>query len=159
MRRTPGILIGLLLMLGSPALAQLRTLAPNAANEGIAKTLFEQIGAGRGDTLTLASSALSIGRDGSVPSGGVASPARGFARNHAKSCGCVEAPRSAHRRPHATSQDGKSDALHYSEATAGGPRRVTDTENDHSKLCRGVARPRHAKDIGTRWDAAFDQKR
>jgi hypothetical protein len=49
----------------SPALGQLvdRTLAPNAANEGIAKSILEQVGAGRGDLLTPGSSAFIIARD------------------------------------------------------------------------------------------------
>ena len=40
-----------------------RTKAPNAANEGIAKSLSEQIGAGRGDIKTPNSSAYIIARD------------------------------------------------------------------------------------------------
>ena len=40
-----------------------RTLAPNAANEGIAKSLLEQIGAGRGDWTTPHSSSYLINRD------------------------------------------------------------------------------------------------
>jgi mono/diheme cytochrome c family protein len=49
----------------APALGQLvdRTLAPNAANEGIAKSLLEQIGVGRGDEVTPDSSACIIARD------------------------------------------------------------------------------------------------
>ena len=49
----------------APALGQLvdRTLAPNAANEGIAKSLADQIGAGRGDWFTPGSSAFIIARD------------------------------------------------------------------------------------------------
>jgi Di-haem oxidoreductase, putative peroxidase len=48
-----------------PAVAQLidRTLAPNAANEGIAKSLADQTGAGRGDVFTPGSSAFIIARD------------------------------------------------------------------------------------------------
>src|SRR5262245_35160133 len=48
-----------------PAAAQLvdRTLAPNAAQAGIAKSLAEQIGAGRGDPYTPGSSAFIIARD------------------------------------------------------------------------------------------------
>jgi hypothetical protein len=48
-----------------PAAAQLidRTLAPNTANEGIAKSYAEQIGAGRGDVATPNSSAYTIARD------------------------------------------------------------------------------------------------
>lgn len=53
------------LVVGAPALAQLvdRTLAPNTANEGIAKTFEEQIGAGRGSVTTPDSSLFIIGRD------------------------------------------------------------------------------------------------
>ena len=40
-----------------------RTLAPNAANEGIAKSLAQQIGVGRGDLFTLDSSLCMISRD------------------------------------------------------------------------------------------------
>src|SRR6187431_2602642 len=40
-----------------------RTLAPNPINEGIAKSLAQQIGAGRGDWYTLNSSAYLISRD------------------------------------------------------------------------------------------------
>jgi hypothetical protein len=49
----------------APALAQLvdRTLAPNAANEGIAKSLEQQIGAGRGSLNTPGSSIFIINRD------------------------------------------------------------------------------------------------
>jgi hypothetical protein len=49
----------------APALAQLvdRTLAPNAANEGIAKSLEQQVGAGRGDINTPGSSLFIINRD------------------------------------------------------------------------------------------------
>ena len=49
----------------APALGQLvdRTLAPNAANEGIAKSLLEQSGASRGDAVTPDSSACIIARD------------------------------------------------------------------------------------------------
>jgi len=52
-------------LLGGAAVAQLidRTLAPNAANEGIAKSLDQQIGAGRGDVYTPGSSAFIIARD------------------------------------------------------------------------------------------------
>jgi mono/diheme cytochrome c family protein len=48
-----------------PAAAQLidRTLAPNTANEGIAKSYIQEIGAGRGDLLTSDSSAFVIARD------------------------------------------------------------------------------------------------
>ncbi len=49
----------------APLVAQLvdRTTAPNAANEGIALTLDEEIGAGRGDWFTEDSSAFIISRD------------------------------------------------------------------------------------------------
>lgn len=48
-----------------PLQAQLvdRTTAPNAANEGIAKSLADEIGAGRGDVMTPDSSAYIIARD------------------------------------------------------------------------------------------------
>jgi hypothetical protein len=57
-------IVGVVLV-GAPALAQLvdRTLAPNLANEGIAKSYEEQIGAGRGSTLDPDSSLFIIGRD------------------------------------------------------------------------------------------------
>jgi len=49
----------------TPAQGQLvdRTLAPNTANEGIAKSLQDQIGAGRGDWFTPDSSSFIIARD------------------------------------------------------------------------------------------------
>jgi hypothetical protein len=49
----------------APALAQLvdRTLAPNNVNEGIAKSLLDEIGAGRGDWFTPGSSSFIIARD------------------------------------------------------------------------------------------------
>jgi hypothetical protein len=49
----------------TPARGQLidRTLAPNTANEGIAKSLADQIGAGRGDWMTPDSSSFIIARD------------------------------------------------------------------------------------------------
>src|SRR5262245_49459807 len=57
--------IGVSLIVGAPALAQLvdRTLAPNTANEGIAKSYEEQIGAGRGSLTSPNSSLFIIGRD------------------------------------------------------------------------------------------------
>jgi Di-haem oxidoreductase, putative peroxidase len=60
-----GASLGASALLGGAAVAQLidRTLAPNAANEGIAKSLGEQIGAGRGDVYTPGSSAFIIARD------------------------------------------------------------------------------------------------
>ena len=62
---------GFLLAIGSsgliaaPLMAQLpdRTVTPNAANEGIAKSYQEQIGAGRGNVLTPDSSLYIIARD------------------------------------------------------------------------------------------------
>ena len=53
------------LLVGAPALAQLvdRNLAPNTANEGIAKSYEEQIGAGRGSVMVPDSSLFIIGRD------------------------------------------------------------------------------------------------
>lgn len=52
-------------LISAPALAQLidKTKAPNAANEGIKKTLAQEIGAGRGDVMTPDSSAFIISRD------------------------------------------------------------------------------------------------
>jgi hypothetical protein len=52
-------------LISAPALAQLidKTKAPNAANEGIKKTLAQEIGAGRGDVMTPDSSAFNISRD------------------------------------------------------------------------------------------------
>src|SRR5262245_12244770 len=57
--------IGATLLLGAPAVAQLvdRNLAPNTANEGIAKSYEDQIGAGRGNVLTPGSSQFIINRD------------------------------------------------------------------------------------------------
>jgi hypothetical protein len=66
MRRLVLILIGLTpAAVGGPALAQLidRTMAPNRANEGIALTLDEQVGTGRGDWFTEESSSFIINRD------------------------------------------------------------------------------------------------
>ena len=56
---------GVLAFLYGTAAAQLidRTLAPNVLNEGIAKSLGEEIGAGRGDVVTPGSSAYIIARD------------------------------------------------------------------------------------------------
>ena len=56
---------GVLASLYGTAAAQLidRTLAPNVLNEGIAKSLGEEIGAGRGDVVTPGSSAYIIARD------------------------------------------------------------------------------------------------
>ena len=49
----------------APHAAQLidRTLAPNTANEGIALSLHEQVGAGRGDWFTVDSSSFLVSRD------------------------------------------------------------------------------------------------
>jgi len=56
---------GAVCLLTAPALAQLidKTKAPNVANEGISKSLVEQIGAGRGDWMTPDSSSFIIARD------------------------------------------------------------------------------------------------
>jgi hypothetical protein len=66
-RSSVPVLATIALVIGAvaPAVGQLvdRTLAPNAANEGIAKSLLEQVGAGRGDVLTADSSACVIARD------------------------------------------------------------------------------------------------
>jgi mono/diheme cytochrome c family protein len=66
-RSSVPVLATIALVVGAvaPALGQLvdRTLAPNAANEGIAKSLLDQIGAGRGDVVTPDSSACLIARD------------------------------------------------------------------------------------------------
>ncbi|MCI0444647.1 thiol oxidoreductase-like protein [bacterium] len=53
------------LLLTATAIAQLvdKTMAPNAANEGINKSYVQEIGAGRGDIMTPDSSAFIIGRD------------------------------------------------------------------------------------------------
>ena len=60
-----GLAVGVSAWWGVPALAQLidRTQASNAAQEGIAKSLADQIGAGRGDVFTPNSSAFIIARD------------------------------------------------------------------------------------------------
>ncbi|MDQ6664844.1 MAG: hypothetical protein M3Z23_10670 [Acidobacteriota bacterium] len=50
-----------------------KTIAPNAANEGIAKSITDEIGAGRGDIYTPNSSAFLINRD---PSGTPIIPAQ-----------------------------------------------------------------------------------
>jgi hypothetical protein len=57
--------LGALVLLYGTAVAQLidRTLAPNALNEGIAKSLSDEVGAGRGDVVTPGSSAFVIARD------------------------------------------------------------------------------------------------
>ncbi|HEY7161447.1 MAG TPA: di-heme oxidoredictase family protein [Acidobacteriota bacterium] len=53
------------LLLAATAIAQLvdKTMAPNAANEGINKSYVQEIGAGRGDVMTPDSSAFIISRD------------------------------------------------------------------------------------------------
>jgi mono/diheme cytochrome c family protein len=65
--KTVGIFVwaGMLLLLTAPAVAQLidKNKAPNIANEGIRKTLAQQIGAGRGDWMTPDSSSFIIARD------------------------------------------------------------------------------------------------
>lgn len=60
-----GFLFAIILWRAFPALAQMidRTRNPNVANFGIAKSLTQQIGAGRGDNLTPDSSAFIISRD------------------------------------------------------------------------------------------------
>ena len=52
-------------LLARPALSQMidRTQAPNGANEGINKSLADQVGAGRGDWTTPGSSSFIISRD------------------------------------------------------------------------------------------------
>jgi mono/diheme cytochrome c family protein len=62
--RTLGLCLGFAVV-AEPVVAQLvdRTSAPNAAGAGIAKSLDEQVGAGRGDLLTPGSSAFIIARD------------------------------------------------------------------------------------------------
>jgi len=63
----PSLRVGIIVLatLTTLANAQLidRTLAPNAANEGIAKSLDQQIGVGRGDIYTPDSSAFIVARD------------------------------------------------------------------------------------------------
>ena len=58
-------LAGGMAIVGTAAHAQLidRTLTPNPANEGIAKSLAQQVGAGRGDVNTVGSSIYIIKRD------------------------------------------------------------------------------------------------
>lgn len=64
-RRKVGFLLGFSIMLAVPTAAQLvdRTTAPNAEGAGIAKSLADQIGAGRGDWATPESSSFIIARD------------------------------------------------------------------------------------------------
>src|SRR4029077_15291509 len=63
-RIAAAVLAGAALLAGPPR-AQLidRTQAPNAANDGIAKSLTDEIGAGRGDGNTPASASFLINRD------------------------------------------------------------------------------------------------
>src|SRR5712691_10106030 len=65
MKTTTRIAIGLAALLTANAGAQLvdKTLAPNTANVGIAKSLQDEIGAGRGDITTPESSIFIIKRD------------------------------------------------------------------------------------------------
>ena len=68
-RRTAGSSAGVLLVMGLALPASLaaqmidRTQAPNLANEGIAKSLAEEVGAGRGNATTPDSSSFIISRD------------------------------------------------------------------------------------------------
>lgn len=64
-RKTLGFLVGLSFIQAVPTTAQLidQTTAPNKAGAGIAKSLADEIGAGRGDLLTPGSSAFIIARD------------------------------------------------------------------------------------------------
>src|SRR5215468_1965658 len=59
------ILVAAVSLLSIPTLGQLidKTRAPNVANAGIAKSLADEIGAGRGDVMTPNSSAFIIARD------------------------------------------------------------------------------------------------
>src|ERR1044071_2234539 len=59
------IWLGALAMMTVPAFAQLidRNKAPNISNDGINKTLAQEIGAGRGDVMTVDSSSFIIARD------------------------------------------------------------------------------------------------
>jgi hypothetical protein len=56
---------GFLALVAVPAIGQLvdQTMAPNNANEGISKSLIDEIGAGRGDIMTPNSSLFTINRD------------------------------------------------------------------------------------------------
>src|SRR5215813_12133645 len=60
-----GVLVAAVSLLSIPTLGQLidKTRAPNVAGAGIAKSLADQIGAGRGDVMTPNSSAFIIKRD------------------------------------------------------------------------------------------------
>ena len=57
--------LGFLVLVTVPAIGQLidKTMAPNNANEGIKKSLIDEIGAGRGDIMTPNSSLFTINRD------------------------------------------------------------------------------------------------
>ena len=63
--RAFGVSVGLSCLLAPWALAQLpdRTVTPNVANEGIAKSYAEQVGVGRGNVKTPDSSLFIIARD------------------------------------------------------------------------------------------------
>ena len=89
MRRVPigthvrvDFLVGLLAILAAPAMAQLidRTTAPNAAGAGIAKSLADQIGAGRGDGRRRARRSSSSPATRSAPSGAAASSSSASSR-------------------------------------------------------------------------------
>jgi hypothetical protein len=58
-----GVALGLVLPAGLAAQMIDRTQAPNLANDGINKSLAEEVGAGRGDALTPGSSSFNIARD------------------------------------------------------------------------------------------------
>jgi len=64
-RQTVGFLLACLVIVAVPTMAQLvdRTTAPNASGSGIAKSLADEIGAGRGDWTTPESSSFIIARD------------------------------------------------------------------------------------------------
>jgi len=64
-RKTVTLLLGLSVIVAVPTMAQLvdRTTAPNASGSGIAKSLADEIGAGRGDSATPGSSSFIIVRD------------------------------------------------------------------------------------------------
>jgi hypothetical protein len=63
--RTVVIFVSALILLSVPAVAQLidKTKAPNVAEEGINKSLAQQIGTGRGNLITIDSSSFIIARD------------------------------------------------------------------------------------------------
>lgn len=64
-RGTIMFVLGFLVLVTVPAVGQLidKTRAPNNANEGIKKSLIDEIGAGRGDIMTPTSSLFIINRD------------------------------------------------------------------------------------------------